>query len=352
MRKLKTVKTILACSVAAALGMAGSVAMAHTGVKDKVFIEGVGDTGGYNQAAPGATAYTAFTVTHGCLTNAVAEGTAGAVHRNVIAVASLFPNSTKVSDALIYRYMSGSTKAGVAGVDGTVLTGTPNTLPVDSPADLSSEIVGATAGAALNNFGLGLVSPNLFGNVMFPKIDAAGTTRGFAVTQGPIPKYNLWNAPLEQDIISTTGLVSFKFTVPKFNANSCVKNLVVRIAVSNWCTRGGGKPTYDPSRKDVWIGTDTGSVLYSMLGPDNGVMPYSQSALGITDPKTSSAQGNGSSFWPSFTVTRDLVNNPLPARCNGQSYDIAVSPSGADIDTNLTIAHGVYPNGDPGAAFQ
>ena len=352
MRKLKTVKTILVCSVAAALGMAGSVAMAHTGLKDKVFIEGMGNTGGYGVASPGATAYNAFTVTHGCLTNAVAEGTVGAVHRNVIAVAALFPNSSKVSDAIIYRYMTGSTKAGVPGVDGTVLTGTPNTLPVDSPADLSSEIVGATAGAALNNFGLTLVSPNLFGNMIIPKLDAAATTRGFAVTQANIAKYGYDSLPLEQDIISTTGLVPFKFTVPTFNANSCVRNMVVRIAVSNWCTRGGGAPKYDESRKDVWMGTDTGSKLYSMLGPDAGVMPNGLAALGITDPKSATEQGNGASFWPAFTVTRNLVGNPLPARCNGQSYDIAVSPSGADIDANLTITKAAYPNGDPNFPFQ
>ena len=339
-------KKLVLGSLVAAACVAGSAAQAHTGIKVKTFAEGLG-----NVQAGSAGAYNDFTVTHGCATNAVAEGTTGATRLDVIAMAALFPNSDKAADTKIYRYKTGSIAAGVAGVDGTVLTGAATTLPVVSPMDLTDDINGAVAGAGLN-MGLGLVSPNLFGNVIVPKLNATGVVRGYAVASGAVQILGNGNAnaaPLSESVVSTTGLSPFKFTVPTFKSTSCAANLVVRVAVSNWCQRGGASKNSD-DRKDVWIGTDTGSVLYSMTGPNHGIMPNSRTTMGMTSGALSE-QGNGKSFWPAFTVARDLVKNPLPSTCNGESYDVVIEPNGADIDTNLTIDKAPYPKGINSAVY-
>lgn len=335
LKKLALYSTMTACAVA------GASAYAHTGIRDKLFVEGIGNTGS------GASAYNAFTTTHGCASNAIPEGTT-APRLDVIAQAAVFPNSPKAEDAIIYRFKTGSVVSGVVGVDGTVLTGQPTTLPVASPNDLSDDVNGALAGAAFNNLGLGLVSPNLFGNLIIPTVDPALVVRGYAVFNGPVNGHS--ELPLTESIVSTTGLSPFKFNVPTFKTTSCAQNLIVRVAVSNWCKRGGGKER-DPDRKDIWIGTDTGSVLYSMAGPDHAIMPNSRETMGMTEG-AATEQGNGKSFWPSFTVTRNLTLNPLPAACNGESYDVVVEPRGNDIDTYLTIKRGAYPNAAPGKAFE
>jgi len=338
-------KKVALCSVAAVLCAAGQGVYAHTGIKDKLFVEGVGNTGS------GATAYSAFTITHGCASNAFPEGTP-VPHADVVAMGALFPNSISSAKTIVYRYTTGSVVANVPGVDGTVLTGTATTLPVANPNDLSDDINGAVAGAGFSNMGLGLVSPNLFGNLIIPKIDDLGTTRGYAVFNGPVydGPYTYISAPLSQSVISTTGLSAFKFTVPTFKSTSCAANLIVRVAVSNWCKRGPqSKNAAD--RKDVWIGTDTGSVLYSMAGKNHEIMPNSRATMGMPENGPYTEQGNGKSFWPSFTVTRNLTTNPLPAACNGQSYDVVVEPDGLDIDKNLSIEQGAYPNAAPGARF-
>jgi hypothetical protein len=338
-------KKLALYSVVAAACVAGQSAYAHTGIKVNTFVEGQG-----NIQTGSATAYNDFTASHGCLTNAVAEGTP-AVHLDLIAQTSLFPNSTSAADVKIYRYKTGSIVANVPGVDGTVLTGAATTLPVANPTDLTDDIAGAVAGAGFSNLGLGVVSPNLFGNLVIPKVrvNGAGASviRGYSVFNGPVGNNSA--APITEGIVSTTGLSSFKFTVPKFNPTSCAANLIVRVAVTNYCQKGGATKT-SADRKDVWIGTDTGSVKYSMTGADHGILPNSRATLGMTDVSLSE-QGNGKSFWPQFKVTRNLTTNPLPDTCNGESYDVVVQPSGADIDSNLVIESGKFPAGAPGAKF-
>lgn len=340
-------KLMLGTAVALACGASFSV-FAHTGIKVSSFVEGQG-----NVQTGSATAYNDFTTTHGCASNVTPEGSTTVMRYDVIGQTSLFPNSTSNADVKIYRYKTGSVVANTVGVDGTVLTGQATTLPVVTMDDLTDDIVGAIAGAGFSNMGLGLVSPNMFGNIMIPKLNANGAIRGYSVFAGPVnvsatAKYE---APaLNEHLVSTTGLSAFKFTVPKFKSTSCAANLIVRVAVTNYCQRGDASKT-SASRKDVWMGTDTGSATYSMMGANHEIMPNSRTTMGMTDA-TLSEQGNGKSFWPQFKVARDLVNNPLPASCNGESYDVVVEPSGTDIDANLTIPQGNYNDGKaPGAKF-
>lgn len=330
-------KKIALYSAILALYGVGQCAFAHTGIKEKVFIEGQGNTGLSMSSAgvlsQSSAAYDDFTVGHGCATNLTPEVGTTAKQLNVIATAAVFPNSIDPADTIIYRYNTGSIVANIAGVDGTVLTGAATTLPVSSSTDLSDDIVGINAGAGFNTLGVGLVSPNLFGNAIVPTLDSLGNVRGYAAFNKAVA--------LQESVISTTGLSSFKFTVPKFKATSCAKNLIVRVAVSNWC-RTGNKTA--PDRKDVWIGTDTGSTVYAMNGANHEVMPNSRTTLGLDPATGGDGIGNGKSFWPSFTVTRDTTNNPLPSSC-GAGYDVVVEPKGTDIEKYLTISPAPFPAG-------
>lgn len=340
-------KKLALCSMVALACVAAQSAYAHTGIKVNTFTEGQG-----NVQTGSATAYNDFTTTHGCLTNAVAEGTP-AVHLDVIGQTSLFPNSTNSADVKIYRFKTGSILPNTIGVDGTVLTGTATSLPVTNPNDLTDDLDKAVAGAGFSSLGLGIVSPNMFGNIVIPKVivNSAGVSviRGYSVFNGPVNSGTTISAPLTEGIVSTTGLSPFKFTVPTFKTTSCAANLIVRVAVTNYCQRGQGTKN-SADRKDVWIGTDTGSVTYSMAGANHAIMPNSRTTMGMTD-STLSEQGNGKSFWPQFKVVRNLTTNPLPSSCNGESYDVVVEPNGTDIDANLNIPQGNFPAGAPGAKF-
>ncbi|MEC4748394.1 hypothetical protein [Methylomicrobium sp. Wu6] len=338
--KKKSIQAMRLCSLAAMMCGAGQMAYAHTGIKDKVFLEGMGNTGLSSATAFSSTVYNAFTITHGCLTNDVAEGTP-AVHLNVIGQAAVFPNSTNSSDVRIFRYAAGS-------ISGKTLVGTPVASPIGSaggaiasPNDLSDDIQGAVAGQAFNNFGLGLVSPNLFGNVIIPKIDGTGITRGYAVYNGPT-KYDSQVAPLEEDVISTTGLSTFKHTIPKFKSTSCAKSLVVRVAVGNWCLKGP-KSDKNPDRMDAWVGSYTDSAIFNMTA-NPLIMPNSQATIDASP---------GTDFWPSFTVLRDTTNNPFQGACAdpANQYDVVIEPKGTDIDKYLNIPKGKYPTGATGPAF-
>lgn len=68
---------------------------------------------------------------------------------------------------------------------------------------------------------------------------------------------------------------------------------------------------------------------------DPNVMPYNQADM-----------DSGKFYWPTMTIARNLVTNPLPAGC-GAGYNLAIEPADADIDANLPIPHGTAPTGAP-----
>ncbi|MGH8470100.1 MAG: hypothetical protein ACREVY_14315 [Gammaproteobacteria bacterium] len=104
------------------------------------------------------------------------------------------------------------------------------------------------------------------------------------------------------------GTPRFRVSAPVILDN-CVSTLRVRIAVVNWCKFGkneGNDPVND--RSDWWFTgpEQTGSTLF--VDPD----------LVQED------------FWTTLTV-----NNPNAASCTGTPREVAVQPTGADIDTFL-----------------
>lgn len=198
----------------------------------------------------------------------------------VIAQSAVFPNAT---DSVAHQLNSD-------GTNGATI-------------DLSTVISGAIGGAT----GLspkGVQDHNIFRKAAAIK-DSAGSIRGLELTSGN----------LDTDFV---GVVPFKVSGLTFVQTSCAKSLKVRIAIANWCEKTND--TNDDRRVDVWIGHMT------TLFNDPGVMPENFA----TSP-----------YWPTMTVNRDLVANPLPSSC-GAGFDVAVEPSDADIDANLPVK-GYWP---------
>jgi hypothetical protein len=142
-------------------------------------------------------------------------------------------------------------------------------------------------------------------------LDANGVVRGFKMKNGVLQ-------------VGSLGLVPFKVTAPKFVTTSCVKSLKVRIAVANWCKSNAMNTAQagdEARRADFWLGTATTK---------------------FNDPAVVETIANWTAtppvapFWPTLTVTRDLMVNPMDASC-GAGYDVAVEPSPADIDANLPM---------------
>jgi len=298
MTKSKTLRKLTVYSLATLICGAGQVALAHTGVKDKV-VEGVAG-------------YTAFTITHGCATNEFAEGTpeAAALSRqNVIAMSAVFPNSANPNDAVVHKLDA------TTGIQTEVLP------------DLSADIKGVTAGVGFSNMGLGLVmgGGTLYPNII-PTLDNKGAVRGYHTWAGPTP---VKGAELEERLMSVTGLSPFKYGAINFLPESCAKNLKIRIAVANWCKKGAASKN-KPDRLDVWIGHTT-------------PLFHDQLTLPRFAPYDATKEVP---YWTTMTVTRNLTTNPLPAGC-GAGYDLAIEPSDADIDAYLPIPNANFPKGAP-----
>lgn len=301
MKHFKAVKKMALYSVAAVMGMAGSSAFAHTGIRDVV----KENLSGYN----------AFTITHGCNDN-VELGP----HQDVIAMSAVFPNAADPAMAKIYKLTS-------TGLQG------------ESVPDLSEDIEGILSGVGFTNLGVGLVSGGgtLFANFM-PAVDPntlvgahpAPLVRGYHTWAGPAP-YS--SAPLAEQVTSATGLSPFKYGAIQFKTTSCAKSLKVRIAIANWCRRGIGTKRLG-DRVDVWMGHTT------PVFNDQRTMPRAT-------PYDASVEAP---YWPTMTIARDLVANPLAAACKG-GYDMSIEPADADIDTFLPIPRAQYPKGAPGAKF-
>lgn len=108
------------------------------------------------------------------------------------------------------------------------------------------------------------------------------------------------------------GRVSFEITAPNFVADSCVKRLVVEVAIADICNLEA--PTLRAPKVSLWI-PNNGS-RYASKGIQYGIG-------GVGEPGV-------------LTINRDQELNPLPITC-GNGIDLTVSPSAADVDANLPI---------------
>lgn len=264
---------------------------AHTGVKD---------TG-----SEGTTLYTAFTLTHGCATNAGGETTAtglgidgNTAQKSVIAQSVLFPNA---NDAVFGKIDS----AGYIDTTGMVLS--------DHIQGVSGGVLPITPSATL---------PQPFPNTYVVREAnsntraTGGTTRGFQGWGGEIPEGG-----------GTVALGGFKVAGISFVSTSCAKSLKVQIAVANFCHAGGKAKDTGSDRADIWIGHMTTKFNDPLLMPNAA---GTQVGNGDTRDKI---------YWPTLTINRNLGTNPfLDASNCGSGFDVGIHPSDPDIDANLPLA--------------
>jgi hypothetical protein len=122
----------------------------------------------------------------------------------------------------------------------------------------------------------------------------------------PVRALNWKDGSLNPDLV---GYTLFRVSVPPI-VNNCVANLRIRIAVVNWCEEDQNEAT-DPNnnRADWWFTGETGTQKF-------------------TDPDLIQP-----TFWTTLTVMNpNATDDNCPA---DQRFDVAVMPSGADIDTYL-----------------
>jgi hypothetical protein len=280
-------KKLAVCSLAVAMFGAGSVAFAHTSVKDK--------------GVEGTTLYTAFTIGHGCASST------NTTPLPVIAQAVLFPNDTTSKAFKL----------------------TPNANPALPDTETAINLANHIVGAAVNG-GLLTLSPKAVQNndifaVSRSVINAAGSVRALRFRNGVLDTTMTGVVPFR---VSGVKFVKNDPTTPAIEPTTCANKLLVRIAVANWCKTAidDADNASDTNRRaDFWMGVATTK---------------------FNNPELVETIGSPTvaSFWPTLTIERDLVNNPLPASCNGVGYTIAVQPSNADIDANLPMLG--YPNGN------
>lgn len=270
-----TLKNLAMGAVAATISVAGQSALAHTGIKD--------------QGTEGKGLYTAATITHGCTVTDAAPGTPGATPLPVVAQSILFPNA---KDSVAYRIKAD-------GKDGPEI-------------DLAKIITGADGGVLTLSPG-GIQDKNVFNSTKEIEVTETDPTTGQPLVR--VRGISFTAGKLDPTLV---GVIPFRVGGISFNAASCAKSLLVRVAIGNWCTKS--QDIKQDRRADIWIGHMT------PLFNDPGVMPH--------DFETSP-------FWPTLTINRDLVANPLKPSC-GAGFDVAVQPSDTDIDALLPIK-GYWP---------
>jgi hypothetical protein len=282
-------KKLAICSLTAVMFGTGSVALAHTGVRDA--------------AMDGKGLYTAFTIGHGC------GSTTNTTPLPVIAQSVVFPNNAD------------STWLKLVDPDGT------GPLPVtETPFSIDQAVQGALAGTPL------AITPNLVQDTnVFSRMKEVADTSTLlgAHSVANVRAFNLKGGNLQTDLV---GLVPFSIGGVKVKADSCVKSIKLRIAIANWCKTNATNTAQagdEGRRADFWLGIATTKFNNPLV-----------SSVPVAATGTTAAVAG---YWPTLTINRDLVANPYPASCGGVGYDVAVQPSKADIDKYLPMMG--YPLG-------
>lgn len=151
----------------------------------------------------------------------------------------------------------------------------------------SNEVLTISSLAGIPRF---IQSKDVF-NKQSVKTDSKGNVIGFSSTEGS----------LDTGMI---GLVPFRTGGIAFKAESCIKRLLIKVAIADICEKN---KTYN-----LWIPNAT--------------------------PKFSNPLAHGLGAPATLTINRDLTKNPFKAESNcGNGYDITITPSNRDIDANLPI---------------
>jgi hypothetical protein len=263
--------------------MANVNAFAHTGVRDTV-------TGSSESAT---TSNNAFTIPHGC-----SAGEGDAPPKKVKGQSAVFPFGLPAAEL-----------TGPGAV--WVRLGEPPTPPTLLTAEEVTAIIGdadedpsTPPQPHLNLDVTGIQDASLF-KTQTEEVNPAGTDPLGPHDSIPVHALNWRGGKLETNLL---GITQFRVTVPPI-VNPCVSRVRIRIAVSNWCERNQNEANdADNDRADWWFTGETGPTKF-------------------VDPDLIQE-----SFWTTLTV-----NNPNASECGEEPHEVAVMPSGADIDLYLPL---------------
>jgi hypothetical protein len=279
----RELKRLTVCSLTTMMCMANVDAFAHTGVRDTVTASSESAT----------TSNNAFTIPHGC-----SAGEGDAPPKKVKGQSAVFPFGPPAAQ------LTGPgavwVRLGQAPTPPTLLTAEEVTAIIgDADEDPNTP-------PHLNLDVTGVQDASLF-KTQTEEVNPAGTDPLGPHDSIPVRALNWLDGKLETNLL---GITQFRVTVPTI-VNPCVSRVRIRIAVSNWCERNQNEASDpDNNRADWWFTGET--------GPKNFV-----------DPDLIQE-----SFWTTLTV-----NNPnaSESECGGEPHEVAVMPSGADIDQYLPL---------------
>jgi hypothetical protein len=222
----------------------------------------------------GATSYNAFTITHGC------SGGEDGTPIKVKGQSAVFP----YGDHTVWKNLANNNTVTAAHVigNGVLFNLNPGAIQDSS---LFSTVTEKADGPA---------DPNAHGAI-------------------PVRAIHWIGGGLRTDLV---GLTQFRVSVPAIK-NRCVSKLRIRIAVANWCEKDQNQASdTNNNRADWWFTKQTGTKKF-------------------VDPDLIQ-----SDFWTTLTVENSSVakGEAADACPGGKPHEVAVMPSGADIDKYLPYA--------------
>lgn len=277
----RELKRLTVCSLTTMMCMANLDGFAHTGVRDTVRASSESAT----------TSNNAFTIPHGC-----SGGEGDTPPKKVKGQSAVFPFGPPAAQ------LTGPgavwVRLGQAPAPPTLLTAE------EVAAIIGDEDEDPSTPPHLNLDVTGIQDASLF-ETQTEEVNPAGTDPLGPHDSIPVHALNWLDGKLETNLL---GITQFRVTVPPI-VNPCVSRVRIRIAVSNWCEKNQNEANdADNDRADWWFTGETGPTKF-------------------VDPDLIQE-----SFWTTLTV-----NNPNASECGEEPHEVAVMPSGADIDLYLPL---------------
>lgn len=255
--------------------MCAQGAWAHTGVRDQVTASATSTT----------TSYNALAITHGC------GGDASLPPLKVIGQSAVFPFGPPAGSL---------TDPGAVWVN-----------LLDSSI-LSADEVTAIIGTPDLDLSVGGIQDDSIYERQTEEVNPAGTDPLGSHGAIPVHALNWFDGKLDTNLV---GLAQFRVSAPMI-ADKCVSTLRVRLAVSNWCEKRKNEANdSDNNRADWWFTGETGSTKFV---DEDLIQPTFWTTLAVNNP--------------------NVATGHAAKKCPGKApREVAVMPSGADIDTYLPL---------------
>ncbi|MGH9197215.1 MAG: hypothetical protein ACRD1T_15935 [Acidimicrobiia bacterium] len=284
-------------SLTIAVYAAGQAVYAHTGVRD--------------QATEGTASFNGFTITHGC----GSDNDPTVPSLPVIGQSAVFPYGDASSSFGPTVWVDVATNTVIpTGGTGIVSLAAPPALPIfnlsvggiqqDDPFDIVEEETDPA-------------SPTVVRALNWQGSDVINRIK--RLKSGKIRLVKKAFAGLGTDLV---GIPEYRVSAPTI-IDDCVSKLRVRIAVANWCEKGGNEANDpDNNRADWWF-------------PHPVIAPGTAGAPGTGSTRFIDVDLTQDNFWTTLTVN-NADPRADPTTCpGGVLREVAVQPAGTEIDTFL-----------------